>query len=223
MRCHNSDASRYVSSREELRSELGKFKHATTAFFNGRLATTEFLVPGQPAARHESLRGKSMSDDQGLAVHQLGITPPWRWLLAWSLAASVVGLGLLIQSRAAEVETAGSSAPWLFPNDRAETQDPSRPSGVTRMREGMRIEDRNGQFRPGDRWMFVPLDGKGRFTVLENLNLERIARLMAERPDVPAWRVSGRVTEFRGANYLLIEHAVMTGAAPAARSQVMRP
>jgi hypothetical protein len=164
-----------------------------------------------------------MSEYEGLAVHQLGITPPWRWLLAWSLAASVVGLGLLFQTRAGEVETAELSAPWLFPNDQAETQDPSPPSGVTRMREGMRIEDRNGQFRPGDRWMFVPADGRERFTVLENLNLERIARLMAERPDVPAWRVSGRVTEFRGANYLLIEHAVMTGAAPVDPSQAMRP
>lgn len=169
-----------------------------------------------------SFTGNSLSEHEPHAAALRGETPPWRWMLGLSTAASVAGLGLLIQTRAADLGTAGRV---LAPPDgaRTETRAPPFPSdGVSRMREGIHLDGRAGQFRPGDRWIFVPFDGRERFTVLENLNLERIAKLMAERPDVTAWRVSGRVTEYRGANYLLIEHAVMTGTAPDAPSQAMR-
>jgi hypothetical protein len=49
--------------------------------------------------------------------------------------------------------------------------------------------------------MFYAADGERRFGVLENLNLERVARLVGETPDPLEWSVSGVVTEYQGGNY----------------------
>ncbi len=60
-----------------------------------------------------------------------------------------------------------------------------------------------------DRATFYPADGEQRFQGLENLNLERISLLVGENPDRLDWIVSGTVTEYRGANYLLVTKAVL--------------
>jgi hypothetical protein len=88
-------------------------------------------------------------------------------------------------------------------------EEPAKPPAGRRLREGTRVEGRVGYFKlTGKRWSFVPAGTNERFTVLENLALERIARILNERPDSPTWRVAGMVTEFQGVNYLLIEHVV---------------
>ncbi len=78
-----------------------------------------------------------------------------------------------------------------------------------RVREGARLLEQQGSFQPaGDRFMFVGQD-QARFMVLENLALQRIALALSEPQTAPTWTVTGIVTEFRGANYLLVTRAVM--------------
>ena len=51
-----------------------------------------------------------------------------------------------------------------------------------------------------------------RLVALENLALQRVARSLAERSQESQWKVSGMVTEFRGANYILLRRATRSGA-----------
>jgi hypothetical protein len=79
-----------------------------------------------------------------------------------------------------------------------------------RVREGSRLLEQQGSFVPaGDRYLFVAAD-QSRFMVLENLALQRIALALSEPQTAPTWTVTGIVTEFRGANYLLVTRAVMS-------------
>jgi hypothetical protein len=87
-----------------------------------------------------------------------------------------------------------------------------------RWREGTKLVDIGGSFRiTGDRVTFLSTDGKSRFACLENLNSERIARMVSESPESLEWVIQGTVTEFRQENYLLVTQAVLrtrqTGAA----------
>ena len=94
--------------------------------------------------------------------------------------------------------------------------DPAGKGGQTtlsrdhRIREGTEIVGRSGHFRmTGDRVTFFAADGKGRFVGLENLNLERVTQAIAASPDQLIWSVTGTLTEFRGANFLLVRRAVL--------------
>jgi len=79
-----------------------------------------------------------------------------------------------------------------------------------RLREGTPL-DATGSFKiTAERAIFTTEDG-ARFSGLENLNLERVAIAVSESPDQLVWNVSGTVTEFRGANYLLITRAMLKG------------
>ena len=61
----------------------------------------------------------------------------------------------------------------------------------------------------GGRVLFFTADGKRRFVGLENLNLERVARTIAESPQTLQWSVTGTITEYRGANFLLVRRAIL--------------
>jgi hypothetical protein len=94
----------------------------------------------------------------------------------------------------------------------AETLDrPGQASAAAeRIREGTNISEKSGQFQPtGDRLMFYLADTGQRLGTLENLNLERVAKMVGDSPEPLEWNVSGMVTEFQGVNYLLVERAVL--------------
>ncbi|MEX0586421.1 MAG: hypothetical protein WD176_07245 [Pirellulales bacterium] len=85
----------------------------------------------------------------------------------------------------------------------------AKTPATTRIREGIELADRVGQFKlRGDRATFIPAEGGLSLVGLENLNLERVVRAISDNPNQD-WRVSGVVTEFRGGNYLLITRAIM--------------
>jgi hypothetical protein len=85
----------------------------------------------------------------------------------------------------------------------------AKSPATTRLREGVELADRVGQFKlRGDRATFISTDGGLSLVGLENLNLERVVRAISDNPNQD-WRVSGIVTEFRGGNYLLITRAIM--------------
>ena len=78
--------------------------------------------------------------------------------------------------------------------------------------------DQLGAFKvQGDGLTFVPADGTRNFGVLENLSMERISRMVSESPDALEWTVCGTVTEFRGANFLLITQAIIKAKPAIAR------
>jgi hypothetical protein len=88
-----------------------------------------------------------------------------------------------------------------------------------RAREGSLLTDETGSFEfVGDRVIFVSASGRESLRVLENLALERIVRELGDARDQRNWTVNGVLTEFKGANYLLVTKAMLAipaGAAPA--------
>jgi hypothetical protein len=87
--------------------------------------------------------------------------------------------------------------------------DDAAEANRKRVREGTNI-DKTGYFRTtGDRVTFYADNGKMRYRGLENLMLERIARTIEDNPGQLEWKVTGIVTEYRGANFLLVTHAVL--------------
>lgn len=90
-------------------------------------------------------------------------------------------------------------------------------SSGERFREGHRVTELAGRFESGggERYSFFPEGGKERYTVLENIALERVAQKLDESRDAQ-WVVSGVFTEFKGANYLSITKAAIKTKADSA-------
>lgn len=94
------------------------------------------------------------------------------------------------------------------PADHRAPEVPSKESGPLRLREGEVLEVTGRLELSGDRAIFYPGTEKTGLRVLENLALERITQVLSESRDERQWIVSGTITEYRGANYLLIHKAV---------------
>jgi len=124
-------------------------------------------------------------------------------MLATSLA--VVLVATMVWAQSADRDTDGvEEIPTSIP-----AEDAIGLRAVSRVREGTEMANQNGYFRmTGDRVTFFTEGGKGRFVVLENLNLERVSRILAENPDHLQWSVTATVTEYRGANYIFVRKAM---------------
>lgn len=125
------------------------------------------------------------------------------------VAALAVGLWLgvaMLGAQVADPPKRESGQPTT-----AETADESaRSGGESLLREGTEIVDQLGYFRlTGDRVTFFSDDGKYRFVALENLNLERIARVITDNPEQLQWGISGTMTECRGANFIFVRRAAL--------------
>jgi hypothetical protein len=84
---------------------------------------------------------------------------------------------------------------------------------VERRREGTKFEGA-GRFEiTGDRVSFYPAEGQESFRVLENLALERVARVQGESREQREWQVAAVYTEYQGINYLLLTRAVVKQSA----------
>jgi hypothetical protein len=147
-------------------------------------------------------------------------------------AAATVGIALAGQGVADDQATppaadrAGFAAPGVA--DAAGTHAAGTPIGANRqekeaaeagklrLREGTELKNVIGRFRQvGDTLTFI--DGQNReIGGLPNLNLERVSRVLqtVEEPESVSWSISGRVTEYSGRNFLLINRAVFRSAAP---------
>lgn len=110
--------------------------------------------------------------------------------LALAAVASLSGLAAQPSNQPAKPADAPSAAPKTMLH-----------------REGTKIKNEPGRFAPvGTRINFVTSAGV-QYVCLENLNLERVARIMGSTPDTVEWVISGTVTEYQGSNYLLIERS----------------
>ncbi len=75
-------------------------------------------------------------------------------------------------------------------------------------REGQAVRGLQGLIERQDgRYVFVSLDKKQRFPILENLALERVTRALDDSITPLTWNVSGSMTEYRGHNFLLLQSA----------------
>lgn len=89
--------------------------------------------------------------------------------------------------------------------------EPSKSSEDDRkkllLREGTQLDDVKGRFtQSGDRTLFIE-EGTNRTTkCLENLWLQRIVSSQKSDRKI-TWQVTGKVTEFEGENFLIIELA----------------
>ena len=121
------------------------------------------------------------------------------WLMASVLLATLLAPGLL----------ANTPAPETAPGNDKETHG-------QRLREGEVIEAIGTLELVGDGATFRPREGQVTLRVLENLALERVARVLGESRDEREWIISGTVTEYRGANYILIQKAIQRPRKPVA-------
>lgn len=101
----------------------------------------------------------------------------------------------------------GGERPWLLA---AGGPDESASDGAPKpklRREGTQLQDEPGRFVvSGSQATFVAADGAS-YIGLPNLNLERVEKITASSPGSGEWLVTGTVTEYQGANYLLISRA----------------
>jgi hypothetical protein len=130
--------------------------------------------------------------------------------------AAAAGLTYLPPAKAAED---GPVAPATEAKSRMSFQPGASKPGQ-RAREGSLLSDETGSFEfVGERIIFVPAGGRESLRVLENLALERIVRELGDARDQRNWVVSGVLTEFKGANYLLVTRSLLAtpaGAVPQA-------
>ena len=114
----------------------------------------------------------------------------------------VIAIALLVASVANIAANRGllsESSSW------AEEGNPTMSSGIS-VREGSVLPDLMGTFRiAGDRLQFVDHEGNRTFRCLENLMLQRVHQVIGDEPNETSWIVNGRVTEYRGENFLLVE------------------
>ena len=132
------------------------------------------------------------------------------------IAAAVVAGGAL------------ACAAWFSAAATSESKnnEPTSASGdkiQQRLREGTALADVQGHFElTGDRARFQPSDKTGPYGCLENLNLDRVTQTIRDNYDRLEWSVSGTITEYRGANYLLISRAILKSR-PATKAGSKKP
>ena len=139
------------------------------------------------------------------------------WPVVLAISALVAGFGrlALLEAQQPASPLAGRPIGPVAPVA-AKTQAGAKPP---RIREGTALVEQAGVFqKAGDRITFFASEGQRRFVVLENLQLERVSRAIGDNPTPPQWTVSGMVTEFCGANYLLVNRAVLRSTAPSGSS-----
>lgn len=127
-----------------------------------------------------------------------------RRCLGLSLALLLLALHSVFGDK--QLPTAVSPTPAAGPTSSVDAEQSQR-----RYREGTRLTDRIGYFQvTGDRVAFYSQQDDRRFPALENLALERVARVVGESSsDAMQWSVSGILTEYRGENYLLVTRAIL--------------
>ena len=93
------------------------------------------------------------------------------------------------------------------------TTTANRGSRTQRIREGTKFKDMYVYFRQtGDRSVLYTVENHQRFTCLENLELERVLKVIQDKPDRDHWKIEGEFTEFRGENLILLRRAVIAEA-----------
>lgn len=108
--------------------------------------------------------------------------------------------------------TSWVTAAFLQDGPYVSASPPDEQETPERLREGTQFEKTNGSFRVAvDRVEFQPVQGGAALIVLENLALERVVDELTGDLEL-VWQVDGRITEYHGRNYLLLERAYVRTA-----------
>ena len=79
-----------------------------------------------------------------------------------------------------------------------------------RIREGTAFKNKRCLFRvSGNRIVIFSEDESERYFCLENLNLDRIMKVVQDNPAQQIWNVDGFYTEFRDENFAYIQRAAL--------------
>ena len=137
--------------------------------------------------------------------------------------------------RIAALSVAVAAAPWAAAQNRDLPGSAANPAGgahsaragapptpaapgtkaTERLRENTKLVDVVGTFQSigGESITFTPsgqAGNKDSFRVLENLALQRVGQVLeTENKGARQWTVSGTITEYKGANYLLLTKTVV--------------
>jgi len=133
-------------------------------------------------------------------------------LLRFVCRPSCVVVGLIVAASLAMAQnvdplrapaTSGTAAPAVAGSPAAKAAE--------RLREGTRLIDVTGSFQAvgADSVSFLASGNKDSYRVLENLALQRVSFSLQDDRTLRQWIVSGTITEYRGANYLLLTKAVI--------------
>lgn len=155
------------------------------------------------------------------AADELRATTMKRWLIQFGYFAVLAGT-VVAAPPATPQATPSTTGPAASPT-MDEPQAPAATGSANapvvdsaaklklRQREGAKLIDRRGRFeRRGERYVFLSEEGGAHFVVVENLMLERVANMLDDAAGGELlWNVSGVITEFRGANFLVLQRAVV--------------
>lgn len=134
--------------------------------------------------------------------------------LSPSVVAAIAVISLAISASAAEPSGSVANVPTAT-NAASSGMNAAGPGSSVkaseRIREGTKLVDVVGSFQGtgGDNVSFSRDGGKESFRVLENLALQRVSQALENNLNTKHWVVSGVITEYRGANYLLLTKAVV--------------
>lgn len=86
----------------------------------------------------------------------------------------------------------------------------ARDEVKSRLREGTELTDLSGTFRiQAERIVFVDMSNpQAHYRCLENLMLQRVYQSIRDDDRDNSWIVQGRITEYLGENYILLERVV---------------
>ena len=88
------------------------------------------------------------------------------------------------------------------------------------VREGTVLQSQHVVFQmSSNRAILTTGNGSEKYTCLENQNLQRVTDVLRDNPTLTDWTVDFIVTEFRGANYALIQRAVLSSTSQRTNDQ----
>jgi len=128
-------------------------------------------------------------------------------LIVFTRAARSPGAWVVMLTVALAIVANSSNRDGMLNSNRSHADERSvvapKPQSI---REGAVLPDQVGQFKlSGDRIQFVDSESGRMFRCLENLMLQRVHQVITEEVNTPSWIVSGKATEYRGENFLLVE------------------
>ena len=110
-----------------------------------------------------------------------------------------------------DVNRPGTRLPASGATQRAERESVAKK----RIREGTAFKNKRCLFRvSGNRIMIFSEDESERYFCLENLNLDRIMKVVQDNPAQQIWNVDGFYTEFRDENFVSIQRATLAPPTP---------
>jgi hypothetical protein len=139
-----------------------------------------------------------------------------RWTLHFvAVAALVVGTGVGVGDDGPADTSAGGGVNLAVPaGGQQNVVDQIAVDPLTgtneRLREGTNLRLKGRFDLVGERATFYAEDGKASFKTLENLALQRVVAAVRDSTDSRLWNVDATVTEYQGANFLLIRRATVT-------------